>query len=65
MIFGTVERTGDAWRSAIYWRVRRSADIEFSELIKLNVNLVLRTSLALGLDLLGLRRIVKASHHEL
>lgn len=54
MIFRTVKRTGDTWGAAIYWRVRRSADVEFSELIKLNVNLVLRTSFALGLDLLCL-----------
>lgn len=43
--------------------MRRSADVEFSELIKLNVNLVLRTSFALGLNLLCLWTISKASHH--
>lgn len=54
MVFRTVERTGDIWRAAIYWRVRRSADVEFSELIEFNIDLVLRTPFALGLDLLCL-----------
>ena len=54
VIFRTIERTGDTRRATIYWRMRSSTNVEFSELIKFNVNLVLRTSFALGLDFLCL-----------
>lgn len=54
MIFGTSERAGDAWRTAIDRSERSGANVEFRELIKLDVDLVLWGPLALRLDLLGL-----------
>ena len=60
MIFRTIKRTSHIGRTAIYRRMRRSADVEFSELIKFNVDLVLWTSFTLRLDLFGLWRISTA-----
>ena len=57
MIFCSIIRAHDTRRTTVYRRVRRSANVEFGELVELNVNLILRTPLALRLYFLGLELI--------
>ena len=55
MIFGAIERARDARLAAVKGRVGCGTDVELGELVELNVDFVLRATLALGLDFLGLR----------
>ena len=54
-----IEGTGNTRRTAVYGRVRGSADIELGELVEFDVDLVLRTSLAHSLDFTSLRRTTR------
>lgn len=55
LILRAVERAGNARRTTVNRGIRCSANIEFGELVELNVYLILWTPFALSLDLLRLR----------
>lgn len=54
VIFGAIERALFVRRAAVNWCKTGSTNLEFSKLIKLNVNGVVRVSLALGFGSSGL-----------
>lgn len=54
MVLRSVEWAGRAGRPTVDGRKRRSANVEFGKLVELDVDFVLRATLALCLDLLGL-----------
>lgn len=60
MVLCSIERTCNTRGAAVDWCVGRGADIKFSELIELNVNLVLRASFTLGFHLLSLLKVSTA-----
>jgi len=57
MMFRSVKRACGAGGTTIDGGVGRCADVEFRELIKFNVDFVLRAAFALSLDLLGLHQV--------
>lgn len=56
MILGSSKGVRDTGRPGENRRVRCSTDLKVGELIVVNLNLVVRVTLALGLDLFGLHK---------
>lgn len=58
MVLRARERIRDACRTAVDRSVRGGTDVEFGKLVELDVHLVMRVALALGLDFPGLFYLV-------